>query len=294
MIRNYPLHKVKNGSRYILLKGEHLRFPQEYHYYQYLIAMLFIIIRLKPDTNYYEKSIFHRMLIDHIKRMTTLGDDEGFEATNNEVYLYSVASDLELLFIEDSLDKDILKRLRSSDDGELRGVIYEVSVAAAFVRIGYSIEWLRGTKLPEFIASKNGSRINVEAKRRNRTSTAKNEYDVDREVRAMRQLVWNAQQKERTGSYLIFIDTDLPPKTSGDNAQIYEKLSIELQKATMSDVVILLTNSGYEHDRENVSNNNSGLIIKKESTISHEVLDLFIESFHADLPDAISDKWKVD
>jgi hypothetical protein len=290
--RDYPSNKVKNGKRYLLIRGEYLTFPQEYHYHQYLVSVLLanaIGPQLFTDQN--DSSAFRRLLFSHIKEMTSNPSGEAYRATNADVYLVTTASDIELLFINDKLDQDLLKRLRSQSDSEMRGAILEISAAAAFLRAGYSVDWLKGESLPEFTASKS-KQIDVEVKRRNRTG--KVEFDMDKEIKANRQNLAKALKKKRKNPYIVFLDSDIPPKSSKENKIFYDRCREEFGNYELEGVAVVISNNGYEHDGAAIeSGKNSVMVIQGNNSPDQKMIEEIIRSLHSKLPPPISSGWQT-
>jgi hypothetical protein len=111
----------------------------------------------------------------------------------------------------------LIKRLGQRE--QFQGARYEIAVAAIFVRSGYKIEWLTDTsrKLPEFIARRDGSDIEiaVEAKSRPRPGLLgqAGERPNEESVKAdLARLHRDALEKETDGRPLVvFLDMNLPP-----------------------------------------------------------------------------------
>jgi hypothetical protein len=91
--------------------------------------------------------------------------------------LMSLAADMYYLDLVHALPKDILARLRHYDS--FQGARYEIAVAAALVRVGFDIKWIKphkqrtGQKFCEFNATHKVSKetIAIEAKSRKREGT---------------------------------------------------------------------------------------------------------------------------
>lgn len=291
--RSYPSNKVKNGKRYILLRGEHISFPSDYHYHQYLVSVLLAnVIGPQLFTNQSDNSAFHRLLLNHIKKMVAVSPERAIKATNADVYLVTTASDLELLYVNQKLNSDLVKRLRSKNDSEMRGAILEVSVAAAFTRAGYDIQWFKGNSLPEFTATKT-LKFDVEVKRRNRTG--KTEFNLEKEIRAHRQNLADALGKNRKNPYIIFLDSDIPPKDSKENEEFYSRCRIEFGEYHLENVAIVIINNGYENDEsEDETGKNSAMVIQGKGSPDKQIIEEIIKCLNAKLPPPISDEWPVD
>src|ERR1039458_9590074 len=99
---------------------------------------------------------------------------------------------------------------------------------------------LRGASLPDFTANR-GVLVDVEAKRRNRTG--KQEYNLEKEIRAIRQNIAKALEKKRSNPYLIFVDSDIPPKSSKENKIFHERCRKEFEAYDLDKTAIVITNS---------------------------------------------------
>jgi hypothetical protein len=112
----------------------------------------------------------------------------------------------------------ILKRLGQRD--QFQGARYELTAAAIVVRAGYRIEWLTDTsrKLPEFIARRDGSKVEiaVEAKSRPRAGLLgrSGERPDEETVKAdLSRLHRDALEKQADGRpFVVFLDLNLPPQ----------------------------------------------------------------------------------
>lgn len=291
--RSYPINKVKNGKRYILVRGDSISFPAHYHYYHYLLGILLpTVMGTQILTDDSDKSVFRQLVIEHIIKSTSGEKNHPVRATNADMYLLSTANDLELLYLNNSLPPAILKRLKSQSDGEMRGVIYEIAIAAAFLRKGYALEWLSGNSQPEFTAT-NGSSVDVEAKRRNRTG--KNDYVLDSEIRAIRQNLKQALSKKRQNPYIIFIDSDLPPNSTNEYQQFYDRCVVEFANLDLEYSALIITNSGYENDKNRIeTGRNSAMIFRGKNGPSEDLINAIIISLHAIIPEPFSPDWVID
>jgi len=212
-------------------------------------------------------------------------------ANNADIYLVTTANDIELLYIKGLLPVGIVKRLRSKSDGEMRGAIYEVAIAAAFVRNGYKISWLTEDGRPEFTAEKNGL-VDVEAKRRNRVGVA--EYNIDTEIRAIRGNLKLALKKKHDNPYMILVDSDMPPKTSEESVTFYERCQREFAQYELDKACLIITNSGYENDKDRIeSGKNSAMVFLGKNGPPKEVIEATIRSMHSELPEPVSSDWPV-
>jgi hypothetical protein len=131
--------------------------------------------------------------------------------------LISLAFDIYLLKNAGVLDEKLLRRLRLKD--QYQGARYEMTVASAFVKAGWSIEWCKdkqGVPIPEFIAtSSDGTqKIAVEAKSKHRDGVLHKNGLFDpknAEKGNMLYLFKEALGKETFGlPYAIFLDLNSP------------------------------------------------------------------------------------
>jgi hypothetical protein len=128
----------------------------------------------------------------------------------------------------------IVKRLGNRD--QFQGARYEIAVAAIFVRAGYQVEWITETsrKLPEFIARRDGGRVEiaVEAKSRPRPGLLGNpgERPDEAELKAdLSRLLRDGLEKETDGHpFVIFLDLNLPPGHERTFQEWIEKLHDEV------------------------------------------------------------------
>src|SRR5205085_11942787 len=96
--------------------------------------------------------------------------------------LLTLASDVYTLLLVEKLPKSLLERLRNI--GQYQGARYEVAVAAALVRAGFTINWQKGrgeTKIYEFDATHKISKetIAVEAKSKVRKGAIHEKGDIE-------------------------------------------------------------------------------------------------------------------
>lgn len=237
--------------------------------------------RLTDEDN---TSVFSKLYVDHIKRNTG-GDPSPYLAANRDIYLLTLASDLEILEATRNLPEKIIKRLKSESNEEMRGAIYETALAAGFVRAGYEIGWIDFDSSPEFYATRNGISVDVEGKRRNRTENLNS--TVEQNVRAIKKNIAKAMKKHHRKQYLIFIDTDLPPSSLADNSRLFIKLSEELQDRNYKGIAVILTNSGYEHVSDVAdSGKNSFMVIQGPDSLNADQIQEAMVSIFAKLPGA--------
>jgi hypothetical protein len=134
--------------------------------------------------------------------------------------LLALAYDLYLLQKLESLPRKVVRRLRKYK--EFQGARYEVAIAAAFVKCGFEIEWIRNHPFrhPEFVArnKRTAEEVAVETKSRHRPGALhepgtlppeeKLRADVDRLYKDA------LQQDPGDRPFAIFIDVNLPSNTA--------------------------------------------------------------------------------
>jgi hypothetical protein len=128
----------------------------------------------------------------------------------------------------------IVKRLGNRT--QFQGARYEIAVAAIFVRAGYQVEWISDTsrKLPEFVARRDGRRVEiaVEAKSRPRPGLLGTPGDRpdEAELKAdLSRLLRDALVKETDGGpFVIFLDLNLPLGQERTFQEWVEKLHDEV------------------------------------------------------------------
>jgi hypothetical protein len=287
--RNYPRYKIRNGKRYILKRGEHISFPEQYTYHQYLVLVLLPIVLgieiLTTDTD----SRYHKMIKNHVLKFANDPVGKPVLASNADALVLQTASDLETLFLNEILPTELLKRLKSGNDDEMRGALYEVSLAAAHYRCGYEIKWLKGHSLPEFKATRQ-EQFYVEAKRRNRTKSTG--FNIKTELRAYRQRVKEAMGKANDLPMMIFLDTDLPPRNSKTNEELYKSCNETFGGKPLGRNVLIITNSGYEYDAESTSEGfNSVMIIRGNEAPHSTIINEIVTQLSATLPDYDGSDW---
>lgn len=298
--RKYLPNKVKGKYRYILMRGEYKKINKSMHYQQFLVLQLLEFIAIDKKSSQSNDSVFHKLLLELVfdAAMPDYATD-GRLMNNREEYVLRVAEDLMTLKINNALDEKLLRRIGTYSDSEVRGALYEASVAAAFSRLGYEIEWIHEEGSPEFTASRDGISIDVEAKRRNRhrESGIVTDLSFKRELNAMRKNIDNAFKKKRSNPYVIFFDNDFPPASSIDRRELYNEVADVYLKKNLGNSTIMLTNSGYEYLVESTDGRNSAMLIKDSRhplTLSVEVLKEILASFTSNPPPAISKDWVVE
>jgi hypothetical protein len=157
-------------------------------------------------------------------------------ATGDLAALIALAYDLYTLRYAMVLrpEAPIVKRLGNGE--QFQEARYEIAVAAIFVRAGYQVEGLTDTsrKLPEFIARRNSSRVEiaVEAKSRPRAGLLgkPGERPNEAELKAdLSRLLRDALEKETDGRpFVIFLDLNLPPGQERTFQEWVEKLHDEV------------------------------------------------------------------
>lgn len=203
-----------------------------------------------------KRTTFHEILIDHL--LTALGKEWGVaqeklpESQWNFIYkcvqetnayfhsgginmrqeneqlrtgapngyvqsLLSLAFDFYLLKSAGSLDAKVFERLKKNE--QYQGARYEITIAASFIKAGWSIEWvkdMKGISIPEFIATSPDSkyRVVVEAKSKHRDGVLHKDGVFDAksaESGSMLYLIKEALGKETFGlPFMIFLDLNSP------------------------------------------------------------------------------------
>lgn len=298
--RRYLPNKVKGKYRYILMRGEYKKINMSVHYQQFLVLELLELIAVDKKNSQSNDSVFHKLLLELVfdAAMPNYAQD-GRYMNNREVYIMRVAEDLMTLKVNGVLDDKLLRRIATYNDSEVRGALYEASVAAAFSRLGYEIEWIHEDGRPEFTATRDGVSIDVEAKRRNRhrQSDVVPDLSFKRELGAMRKNIDRAFKKKRSNPYVIFFDNDFPPASSIDRKELYNEVAVEYLNKDLGNSAIMLTNSGYEYLVESTDGRNSAMLIKDSRhslSLSAEVLKEILTSFTSNPPPAVSIDWTVE
>ena len=158
-----------------------------------------------------------------VEAVDTRTEGEGRKsaaATGDLQSLLALAYDVYTLRDSLSLPLRIVSRLR--DREQFQGARYEIAVASALVRAGYTIEWITDTdrKLPEFVARNAGlgTAVAVEAKSRHRPGVLGRPGeapDPDAVTVDVLALVRGALEKKTDGRpFVICIDLNLPTDTN--------------------------------------------------------------------------------
>ena len=106
-----------------------------------------------------------------------------------------------------------------------QGALYEIAVASIMVRVGYSLDWYEGESMahrPEFVATRGGDVVVVEAKSRHRPGAlGQDERSAPSgSILDLEGLFREAVRKDPEGRpYLIFLDCNLPIEATSANAQ---------------------------------------------------------------------------
>jgi hypothetical protein len=149
------------------------------------------------------------------------GETFGFPVVGATTELIALAHDLYLLQKVKSLPSKLVQRLRNHE--EFQGARYEVAIAAAFVKCGFEVEWLKGHKRhPEFLArnKRTGESVAVETKSRRRPGSLHEigPLPAEDKLRADVDGLYEDALKQDPGShpFAIFIDVNLPANTSSE------------------------------------------------------------------------------
>lgn len=285
-VRKQPHYILAANTRIIRLGDITIEVPPDWTYHQYLVlgflSSIMDGVRLTSDDN---ASVFSKLYVKHVDKNMQV-NSQPYRMTHGDVYLLSIASDLEVLQANNNLPEKIVKRFKSESDGEMRGTIYEVSLAAGFIRAGYDVGWIDFDSSPEFHATKGNITVDVEGKRRDRSENLGS--TIEQNVRAIKKNIAKAMKKHHRKRYLIFIDTDLPPLSSKRNKQLYDKLADELGSRDYQGVAVILTNSGYEHDNDMVdAGQNSMMVIQGPDSLPANHIKEILVSVFARLPNAM-------
>jgi hypothetical protein len=182
--------------------------------------------------------------------------------TGNMKALQVLADDVYQLEHALETPKRIMQRLGNM--GEFQGARYELLVASLFARCGFVIEFIddRSKKNPEFLATKAGERIAVEAKSRHRAGVLheRGDFLVDAEPAParIRRLFQEALEQNPGGMpFLTFIDVNLPltPQTPPiQRSWVQEAMKcFEERKRdgyAETDSGLILTNIGWHYHRD--------------------------------------------
>lgn len=289
--RQLPKRYTIGNRRFVYIGTEKFTIPQSWTYFQYLMLCVFTRVFGDDFLNLSKnKSVIKRLYHEHVAKNINMKTGAQYRLTNSDVYIISMASDLELLLSHNKLPEDLIKKLRSEKDDAMRGAVYEINCAAGFLRAGYEIEWLTGDSLPEFKATKGNLRLVVESKRRYRQDSST--YDINKEIRAIKKRIEHALSKNREDVYLIFMDIDLPPSTSKVYKDIYERLVQEYGDMEYKDTTITFTLNGYEHDHRSVEGGKtSSLIVKGDDLLTTDEIDTIVKYTYAKLPRDNGSNW---
>jgi hypothetical protein len=155
--------------------------------------------------------------------------------------------------------RKILSRLR--DMKQFQGARYEILTASLFARCGFEINFIEDTskRNPEFVATKDGERIAVEAKSRHRSGVLneRGAYRGNAAPQIRRLYEQAAGQNPRDCPFLIFIDVNLPltPNVPPlEKPWIVEAMKVvsdrEQEGLQSRDTALILTNFGWHFSRE--------------------------------------------
>jgi hypothetical protein len=129
--------------------------------------------------------------------------------------LFSLAADIYYLNLVGKIPKELLNRLKLKD--QFRGARYEIGIAAAFIRSGFRIEWLKQTKNKknhefDVVHKFTNEKIAIEAKKLNRNETAQSNLleHGGTELDIFRNYNQALEQNPRDRPFGVFIDIDLP------------------------------------------------------------------------------------
>jgi hypothetical protein len=182
--------------------------------------------------------------------------------TGNMKALAVLADDVYQLQYALKTPRKIIERLGNMR--EFQGARYEILVASLFARCGFDIGFIddRAKKNPEFIATKAGERIAVEAKSRHRPGVLheRGEYVAEAEPAKSRisKLFREALEQNPGGMpFVVFIDVNLPltPQTAPlDRIWVKEAMDYieerRSEKLPEPDSSLILSNIGWHYHRD--------------------------------------------
>jgi hypothetical protein len=137
--------------------------------------------------------------------------------SGDELSLLALGYDLLHLQHRGDLPQRLVERLKNR--AEFQGALYEIAIAATFVRAGFGIKFIhqKSKKHPEFFAhdDASGVRVAVESKSRRRSGVPHEPGQID-ETKALRGDVENLiseafEQAPGDCPFMIFIDVNVPP-----------------------------------------------------------------------------------
>lgn len=218
---------TQGGVRCRLIRGERWERPETETFDEFIVRHLKYVlgpewvkhqVALPRD----EQHVVVRWMLDAVEYQRTVlpeGYHEGdlFSAppSGSAMELLSLADGVYRLSLIDPLPRKVLKRLR--DPGFFQGMRYELSLAAAFTRAGFKVDWLdeKSTKHGEFTITVGGKDVVlVEAKSRHRSGTLHQSGTQAKagEMRADVIGLYAKALKKETGGlpFLICIDVNLP------------------------------------------------------------------------------------
>ncbi len=161
-------------------------------------------------------------------------DQRWWEPNGKALALLHLAYDLFILDNVAKLPDVLVNRLRVNDN--FNGARYEVFVFATLIRAGFDILYsdersgLSG-RVPECLATHLESRaqVYVEAKTRNVKSVMGSKQGKRKKIRLYDKLK-DAIEKDISGPYIIFLDTNLPDVKAKKGNRILEKVLSEYKK----------------------------------------------------------------
>ncbi|MFL6214214.1 MAG: SEC-C domain-containing protein [Blastocatellia bacterium] len=176
----------------------------------------------------------------------------------------TLASDVYTLILVEKIPKSLLDRLR--DVRQYQGARYEVAVAAALVRAGFTISWKKGgggSKIYEFDAThkKSNETIAVEAKSKVRKGAIheKGEIEPFNDARADIIRLYNSAVSKRPNDkpFAVFIDINTPHDLTvigpyetwtKQILSLIEKESLFKDNESSEHSVLAITNSAWHYD----------------------------------------------
>mgnify|MGYP001324578225 CR=1 FL=1 len=225
---------IQGDVRYRLVRGERWERPETETFDEFIVGHLKYVlgpewgkrqVALPREKQHvvvrwmFDAAEYHRTLLPAGHRD---GDLFNVPPSGSAMEMLSLADDVYRLSLIERLPTRVLKRLRAP--GSFQGMRYELSLAAAFTRAGFTVDWLdeTSTKHGEFTISFGGKDpVLVEAKSRHRPGTM-HQPGLQTDHAEMRAdvigLYARALKKETKGlPFLICIDVNLPHREEERN-----------------------------------------------------------------------------
>jgi hypothetical protein len=166
--------------------------------------------------------------------------------------LISLAFDIYLLEHAGVLDEKLINRLKLKD--QYQGARYEITVAAIYIKAGWTIEWCKdqkGVKIPEFIATspdgKHKMAVEAKSKRRDGILHKDGAFDPTNAEKGNMLYLFNEALGKETFSlpYAIFLDLNSPQTIAKGN-----------KKHWLNDLLALFDTVDPDHNEHTVDKQN--------------------------------------